>query len=93
MCKLTYNTGITDEEGQSPLTCVLSNMNEVILEEETDLILYLLEHGCDSSEETTKLLCVACSYGNLTLVKTLVEQFSIDPKGNTTFQAYCKMNA
>ena len=61
----------------------MSNIDEVILEEEADLILYLLEHGCDSTEETAKLLCVACSYGNLTLVKTLVEQFGTDPKGIT----------
>ena len=47
-----------------------------------DVALYLMNHGCTcSDEDKAKLLCKACSCGNLHVVKELVEQHKVDPNG------------
>ncbi len=46
-----------------------------------DVALYLVNHGCGSDENKAKLLCEACKHGELDVVKELVEQHKVDPKG------------
>ncbi len=44
-----------------------------------DVALYLMSRGCGGDEDKAKLLRRACLYGNLGLVKELVEQHKVDP--------------
>lgn len=44
-----------------------------------ELALYLLKHGYDSDEDKDSILCAACEWGELSIVKTLVEQYKCDP--------------
>ena len=41
--------------------------------------LYLINHGLH--DEQHKLLCEACKWGDLDVVKKLVEQHNVDPSG------------
>ena len=51
-----------------------------------DIALYLMNRGCTcSDEDKAKLLCEACSWGKLDVVKELVEQHKVDPNG----ECYC----
>jgi len=44
--------------------------------------LYLINCGCGGDEEKARLLCDACSMGEIDIVKKLVERHKIDPNGN-----------
>ncbi len=69
-----------DDKGQSPLDVAL----EEWYHEDNgcmNVALYLMSRGCAcGDEDKAKLLCAACSNGNLGVVKELVEQHKIDPK-------------
>ena len=70
--------GVRDDNGRSPL--------DVVLDEGTwdngDVGLYLVKHhGCGDEQDKVKLLCKACCRRNLDVVKELVEQHNVDPKG------------
>ncbi len=43
----------------------------------------MVRRGCGSDENKTKLLCAACYLNKLDDVKELVEQYKVDPKGET----------
>ncbi len=45
-----------------------------------DVALYLMTRGCGSDEDKAKLLCGACQWGKLGVVKELVEQYKVGPK-------------
>ncbi len=45
-----------------------------------DVALYLMSRGCGGDEHKAKLLCAACWWGKLGVVKQLVEQDKVDPK-------------
>ncbi len=68
-----------DDKGQSPLDIALEKWYEVG-EGCVDVALYLMSRGCGSDEDKAKLLCAACHYGNLGVVKGLVELHTVDPK-------------
>ena len=42
---------------------------------------YLVKHGYSSSKERDMLLLGACRWGKLDLVKEIIEQHKVDPKG------------
>ena len=45
-----------------------------------DVALYLMSRGCAcGDEDKAGLLCVACDFGKLGVVKELVEQYKVDP--------------
>ena len=72
MC--TFYTDVRNEDGNSPLDVALGGYK-------LDIALYLINHGCDSDEDKVKLLCEACWRGELKMVKELVEQHNVNPKG------------
>ncbi len=46
-----------------------------------DVALYLVSRGCACGDkDKTELLCKACTYGKLDVVKELVEKYKVDPK-------------
>ena len=51
-------------------------------DDDGDVGLYLIKHhGCGDEQDKAKLLCKACRWGNLDVVKELVEQHNVDPNG------------
>ena len=64
---------IDDEEG-SPLDCAVE-------EDHYDIALYLVNHGCVVNRNKERLLLSACQYGELDVVKELIEKYKVDPKG------------
>ncbi len=65
-----------DDKGQSPLDEALGGWRD----ECVDVALYLMSRGCGGDEDKAKLLCAACSLGNLGVVQELVKQHKVDPK-------------
>ncbi len=68
-----------DDEGQSPLDKALDYPygNDGCV----DVALYLMSRGCAcGDEDKAKLLCGACQWGKLDVVKELVEQQKVDPR-------------
>ena len=55
--------------------------------DELDIALYLISHGCGSDKDKGKLLITACRSGELKVVKELVEQHNVNPKGISLFYA------
>ncbi len=66
-----------DDEGQSPLDIALRGGC-------VDVALYLMSRGCGGDEDKAKLLCEACRWGKLGVVKELVEQYKVDPKSESS---------
>ena len=71
-------SGVRDDNGRSQL--------DLALDEESgdngDIGLYFIKHhGCVDEQDKAKLLCKACEWGNLDVVKELVEQHNVDPNG------------
>ena len=46
-----------------------------------DVALYLINHGYGDDKDKAKLLCKACRLDKLDIVKELVEDHGLDPKG------------
>ncbi len=65
-----------DDKGQSPLDRALGGLEEGCV----DVSLYLMSRGCGGDEDKAKLLCAACYFGKLDVVKELVDQHKVDPK-------------
>ena len=72
------HTDVINDEGQSPLDLALEIPCDVGC---IDVALYLINHGCGDDEDKDKLLCEACWWGKLDVVKELVEEHDRDPKG------------
>ncbi len=70
---------VTDVKGMSPLDIALQGLYDE--DPEFDVPLYLVRRGCGSDEKKAELLCTACHWGELDVVKELVEQHKVDPKG------------
>ncbi len=66
-----------DDKGQSLLDIALERLCIIGC---VDVALYLMSRGCGGSEEKVKLLCEACYWGKLGVVKELVEEHQVDPK-------------
>ena len=76
---VTTFAGVSDDKGRSPLDRAMENVfsSKGCL----GVAQYLMSHGFDSDKETlAKLLCGACRWGKLAIVKDLVEQHKLDPK-------------
>ena len=67
-----------DKSGKSPLDITLDNI--YTKKDFFDIANYLVKHGCHSYYLEIKLLCGACRWGNLEMVKELVGQLKINPK-------------
>ena len=86
VCNSTYPVithikfaGVRDDKGKSPLDRAMENV--YYTEGCPEVAHYLMSHGFDSDEETlAKLLCGACWWGKLAMVKELVEEHKLDPK-------------
>ena len=55
--------------------------------DELDVALYLISRGCGSDKDKGKLLIRTCWSGKLKVVKELVEQHNVNPKGMSLFYA------
>ncbi len=66
-----------DDEGQSPLEIALYEQDDGVC---VDVALYLMSRGCGGDRDKAKLLCEACYWSKLGVVKELVEQHKVDPK-------------
>ncbi len=66
-----------DDKGRLPLDIALGNLYE---DGCMDVALYLMSRGCGGDEDKAKLLCAACLWGKLGVMKQLVEQHKVDPK-------------
>ena len=64
-----------DDRGRTPLDTAIEN--------NTIAVRYLMDHGSGmcGDKQRGKLLCRACISGDLDMVKKLVEQHNVDPKG------------
>ncbi len=78
---------VTDVKGMSPLDIALQGLYDV--DPEFDVAVYLVRRGCGSDENKAKLLCAACYNGKLDVVKELVEQHKVDPKGELSLINVC----
>ncbi len=67
-----------DDEEQSPLDNAMECLDDC--EGCVDVALYLMSRGCArGDEDKAELLCAACHFGKLGVVKELVEQYKVDP--------------
>ncbi len=69
-------TDVRDYRGQSPLDTALEGLHD---DGCVDVALYLMSRGCGGDEDKAKLLCGACQYCMLSVVKELVEQHKVNP--------------
>ena len=70
--------GVRDDNKRSPLDIVLDEGSR----DNGDVGLYLVKHhGYSEEQDKAKLLCKACRWGNLDVVKELVEQHNVDTNG------------
>ncbi len=74
-------TDVKDNDGMSPLDNALQHMNLCDEDAGCDVLLYLVRRGCSSDVDKAKILCAACKHGMLDVVKELIEQHNVDPKG------------
>ena len=81
----TFTTGVRDGQGRSLVDMTLTNMYKY---DDPDcglnIALYLTNHGVVDEQDKARLLCKACEWGNLDVVKELVEQHNVDPNGECT---------
>ena len=74
------HTDVRNDKGRSPLDLALEDLYDDD-EDRIDVALYLINRGCGDDEDKDKLLCEACDWGKLDVVKELVEKHDRDPKG------------
>ncbi len=75
-----------DDEERSPLDKALDGLFD---DGCVDVALYLMSRGCGGGDEDkVKLLCGACHWGKLDMVKELVELHKVDPKSECDNIAY-----
>ena len=71
---LSFRIDVEDGEGNSAL-------DVAVRENKLNTALYLFNHDCGSDKDKDKVLMQACKSGKLKVVKKLVEQHNINPKG------------
>ena len=49
-----------------------------------EIALYLFNHGCRGDEDKNKILMLACEKREMKVVKELVEQHNVNPKGESS---------
>ena len=72
-----------NDEVQSPLDLALQSLYN---DDCVDVALYMINRGCGDDEDKDKLLCRACRWGKLDVVKELVEKHDRDPNGECRVQ-------
>ena len=79
----TFTTGVRDDRGRSLVDTTLANIYRYYDDPYRGLnaALFLINHGVDDEQDKANVLCEACKWGNLDLVKKLVEQHNVDPNG------------
>ena len=81
----TITIDVRNRNGQTPLDKVLDyfTLFETSSEDFPDVALYLIDCGCpEGNGDKAKILRAACRWGKLDMLKELIEQFKVDPKGN-----------
>ena len=68
-----------DKSDKSPLDITLNKIYNK--KDFFDIADYLVKHGCHSDDLEVKLLCGACRWGNLEMVKELAGQLKVKPNG------------
>ena len=71
---------IRDSNGRSSLDLALNSFGP--RDDLLDLPLYLINSGYGDMEKKAELLFRGCYYGKLDVVKEMVEQHNVDPKGD-----------
>ena len=85
-CRCSLLTaGVQDDEGQSLLDITLENRDYDFPDDSLNTTLYLMTHGYGGDEDKVKVLCKACYWGKLDVVKELVEQHKVDPNGECCY--------
>ena len=81
----TFTTGVRDGHGDSLVDTTLTNMYGYDDPDHgLDIALYLTNHGVGDEQDKARLLCEACEWGKVDVVKELVEQHNVDPNGECT---------
>ena len=78
---------VRDDEGCSPLDILLEGIDNFRWFKQDcgfDIAHYLLSCGYGDYEDRVKWLYKACRWGQLEVVKELVERHNVDPKGEHT---------
>ena len=81
---------VRDEEGRTPLDILLEGTDDLDWLEQYNgflIALYLLGCSYGDEEDTVKWLYKACRWGEVEVVKQLVERHNVDPKGEHTHTA------
>ena len=86
-------TAVQDESGESPLDIVMEYIEVAGYPDEDGdgppdalgVARYLISRGCGGDKEREKLLCGACYWDKLDMVKELVEQHKVDPNSECVY--------
>ena len=85
-CKMFITIGVRNRNGQTPLDKAL-DYNTLLgtgSEDFPDVALYLINCGCpEGNKDKLKILRGACRWGKLNMIKELIEQLKVDPKGSS----------
>ena len=81
---------VRDDEGRSPLDILLEGIDDLDWFKQYygfPIAHYLLSCGYGDKEDRVKWLYKACRWGQLEVVKELVERHNVDPNGEHTHTA------
>ena len=81
----TITIDVKNGEDQTPLDKALhyNTLFQTGSEDFPDVALYLINCGCpEGSKDRLKILRGACRWGKLAMIKELIEQLKVVPKGN-----------
>ena len=81
MILVYFHTDVKDDKQQLPLEIALQYMSEK--KSCVDTAHYLVNCGCGSNEDKSKLMFGACQWGLLELVKDLARNHNINPQGSS----------
>ena len=73
-------TDVRDKNGYSPLDLALHYQNDNEGNYDTAAFM-IMNHGCGSDNDKALLLCGACRWGKLDMVKELIEKHNLNPNG------------
>ena len=85
-CFSDYHCPMLTAGVQSLLDKTLADIDDrYIANDYLNTALYLVTHGYGGDEDKVKVLCKACYWGKLDVVKELVEQHKVDPNGECCY--------
>ena len=85
LCRCEFFTDVQDEDGLTPLENGLEGLGTVY-DKTMDVALYLLDRGFNDDTNRAKILCAACEYGDLDVVKKMIEEYK------TEYKSKCDLN-